>query len=121
MNYKLRKYHKDQETLALLEKVQLSAPDLAEARAQLLRAEAMAGFLYGAWRLTRNATRAVAAAVARKTVALADSFARSAMDSSERRRDAYLAKATNTAELEQRVRAWQARWYVIRSAGLRGK
>lgn len=121
MNYKLRKCHNDQETLALLEKVRLSAPKLAEARAQLLRAEAMAEFLYGAWSLASGGTRRVATAVARKGAALADSFARSALDASERRRDAYLAKATDTAELEQRVRAWQARWYVIRSAGLRGK
>ncbi|MBI3371437.1 MAG: hypothetical protein HY017_06720 [Betaproteobacteria bacterium] len=121
MGYKLRKYHKNQDTLALLEKVRLTGPRLAEARAQLLRAEAMADFLHGAWRLTSDAARRMAAAVARKTVAIANSFARSAMDSGERRRDAYLAKATDTAELEQRVRSWQARWYVIRSAGVRGK
>ena len=117
MSYKLRKYHINQDTLSLLEKVRLTGPKLAEARAQLLRAEAIAGFVYGAWSLAQYAF----AAIARKAVALADEFARSAMRSGERRRDAYLAQATDTADLERRVRAWQARWYVIRSAGVRGK
>ena len=121
MSYKLRKYHIDQDTLALLEKVRLSGPELAEARAQLLRAEAIADIVYRAWRLTSDVTRRVIAAIARKSVALADSFANSLMRSGERQRDAYLAQATDTAELEQRVRAWQARWYVIRTAGARGK
>ncbi len=121
MDYKLRKYHINQDTLALLEKVDLTDLKLVEARAQLLRSEAMAEFLYGAWRLTSDFTRRAAAAIARKAVVLADSFARSAIRAGERRRDAYLAQAADTAELEQRIRFWQARGYVFRSAGSRIK
>ena len=117
MDYKLRKYHKNQDTLVLLERVRLSGPKLAEARFQLLRGEAMADLICGAWRLTVRALGAIAG----KARALADSMANSAMRSGEHQRDAYLAQATDTADLEHRIRYWQARGYVFRGAGLRGR
>jgi hypothetical protein len=81
----------------------------------LLRAEAVAEFVHRVWIATNALARRVIAAIARKSIALADSFADSAMRSGERQRDAYLAQATDTADLEQRIRFWQARRYVIRN------
>ena len=100
-----------QETLARLESVRLSPYQLAEARIQLARAEAIADLVYGAWRALSSLTRRVASVIVRQSAALADTYAESALKASMRQRDRYLAQATDTADLERRLRSWQAPRY----------
>lgn len=111
MTYSLSNSHKYSETMARLESVRLGPCQLAEARAQLLRAEAIVEFVYGAWTASSALVRRLKAAITRKSAALANRYAESAMRSAMRQRDKYLAQATDTADLERRLRTWQAPRY----------
>jgi len=111
MTYSSRNSQSYRETLARLESIRLSPYQLAEARAQLSRAEAIADVVYAAWSALSTLTRRVAAAIARSSGALADAYAESALKASMRQRDRYLAQATDTADLERRLRSWQAPRY----------
>lgn len=103
--------HKYSDTMARLESVRLSPYQLAEARAQLLRAEAIADLVCGAWTASSALARQLKAAITRKLAALANRYAESAMRAAMRQRDKYLAQATDTADLERRLRTWQAPRY----------
>ena len=111
MIYSSRKSHGYQDTLSLLESVRLRPHQLAEARIQLARAEAIADLVYAAWTALSSVTRRAAAAIVRKSAALADAYAESAMQASMRQRDRYLTQATDTADLERRLRSWHAPRY----------
>lgn len=112
MTNRLQKFTEVQDTLTLLGKVRISARELAQARAQLLRAEAIADLLYRAWIATRTMARRLGVAIVRRAAAFANAYAESAIRVSERTRDAYLSRATDTADLERRMRSWQMRGWV---------
>ncbi len=111
MTYSSSNSHKHSDTMARLESVRLSPCQLAEARAQLLRAEVIADLVYGACTASSTLARRLKAAITRKSAALANRYAESAMRAAMRQRDKYLAQATDTADLERRLRMWQARRY----------
>jgi len=108
MTYSSSNSHRYSDTMARLDSVRLSPYRLAEARAQLLRAEAISDLVYRAWITSSALARWLTAAIKRKSVAVADRCAESAMRAAMRQRDAYLAQATDTADLERRLRTWQA-------------
>lgn len=113
MNNSSRNSHSYQETLEMLTSVRLSAHQLAEARIQLARAEAFADLVYGAWTVLGSVTRRATAAIVRAFAALADTYAQSASKASMRQRDRYLTQATDTADLERRLRSWQTPRYAL--------
>lgn len=104
MKERLANLGKDESAVARLDSILLSAHELAEARVQMLRAEAIADFVYSAWILVRRA----AAGIACKSSELADAYAESAMRAGARKRDEYLSRATDIADLERRLRMLQA-------------
>ena len=112
MTYESRISEQEKGTYARLATVRLSSYELAAARAQLLQAEAIADFVHGAWTVTSALARRAARAMARKVTALLDAFAESAFRASSRQRDSYLAQATDTADLERRIRSWHAGRFV---------
>jgi hypothetical protein len=111
MNHSSNISHNYQEPSSRLESVRLTPSQLAEARIQLARAEAIADLVYGAWTALSSVTRHVAAAIARRFATLADAYAESAMHADMDRRDRYLAQATDVADLERRFRSWQSPRY----------
>ena len=112
MTYSPSNSHKYSDTMRRLESVRLSTHQLAEARAQLLRAEAIADLVYSVWTVSSALARRLTAAITRKSAALANRYAESALQAAMRQRDKYLAQATDTADLERRLRTWQAPRYV---------
>lgn len=108
MNERLENVNDNASSLARLDGIRLSAHELAEARVQMLRAEAMAEIVYGTWIGSRRVARRVAATISRKAGELANAYAESAFRAGTRKRDEYLAQATDTADLERRLRVLQA-------------
>jgi len=108
MAYNASNSQKSSDTMIRLESVRLSARQLAEARAQLIQAEAIADVVHRGWKLSCLAARRMKAALTRKTAALANRYAESALRAASRQRDSYLAQATDTADLERRLQTWQS-------------
>jgi hypothetical protein len=111
MTYNSNISHNYQQTSASLQSIRLTPCQLAEARFQLARAEAIADLVYRAWTAFSSVTRHVGAAIARRSAALVDAYAESAMHANMDRRDRYLAQATDVADLERRFRSWQSPRY----------
>lgn len=108
MTERLAKLQRDESALARLDNIRLSAHQLAEARVQMMRAEAIADLVYGAWIWSSSLVRRAAAAIARKSSELANAHAESVIRAGARKRDEYLAQATDTADLERRFRTLEA-------------
>ena len=109
MRNKMRKFDNGADDFERLESIRLTAAELAAARAQWAQAETIADIVFRAWTASSALVRRVIAAVVRKSVAYADSFAVAAMKASEREREAYLSRAVDVADLERRIRSWQSR------------
>ena len=111
MHHEMRKFDNDQRDVERLESIRLTSAELAAARAQWAQAETIAALIFRAWTASMALVRRVIAAIVRKSVAHADSFADSAMRASERERDEYFSGAVDAADLERRIRSWQSRRY----------
>ena len=109
MTYRSGNSRNDQSTLARLASIRLNAHDHARARAEVLRAEAIADLLHRAWSASSTNARRFISAVRGRVITRANAYAQSAMRSSERKREAYIARATDLADLERRIRSWQGR------------
>lgn len=112
MKERLVNLKSNESSLARLDGIRLSARELAEARVQMMRAEAIADVVYDAWVGAGSLVRRVVAAVSRKAGELANAYAESALRAGARKRDEYLAQATDTADLEHRFRMLEEPRYV---------
>jgi len=107
MTYKPSNSHNEADAIADLSSIRLSPSGLAEARAELLRAEAIAEAIHRGWTASYVLAHWLKAVTTRKFAAVADRYSESAMRATMRQRDLYLGQATDTADLERRLQTWQ--------------